>query len=211
MTEANLGRRELLAGGMAWAFSSLAGAQQSKPAKGGTGPPIWGPPYTRRELKDAQRRFGLRFPPDLYDSLLKRRFIHGPDWIGDEASVRENLAWPLQGILHDIRENDFWPAYWGVPDPSLEARIAKAEGLVAAAPRLIPLAMDMFIPEQPMERGNPVFFVFLGDVRYYAADVNDFAMRISNPGVRRPVTGARKHIPFWSELSQLKTTLPKPR
>lgn len=32
-----------------------------------------GPGYSQAELADAQKRFDLRFPPDLYDLLRSRR------------------------------------------------------------------------------------------------------------------------------------------
>ena len=209
-------RRELLFGAGALVLARGGSALQTAPSQESqtrrVRPPPWGPPYTRQELRDAERRFGVRFPPDLFEFLLQRRFARSPDWAKDEAAISELLAWPLDGILHDIERNDVWAPHWGPRPTSLEARIATAERLVNAAPKLIPLGPNHYIPETPFERGNPIFFVFLSDVRYYEANLADYFERVSAPRqLRRPVTGIRKPIPFWTEMSMLQTRPPKLR
>lgn len=198
-------RRELLMGALAFGLAPSVRAQQAGPAR-----PLWGPPYSADELRGAERRFGIRFPPDLFDFLLKRRFARAPDWTRDDAAIRELLDWPLDGILTDVERNGFWAPHWG-PRPAATAdRIAMAEKLVRAAPRLIPLGSTYFIPETPFERGNPVLFVFLSDVRHRGANLADFAERLSAGRLREPVAGTKKAIPFWTELSQVPLQLPAP-
>jgi len=211
-------RRELLIGAVAFVLAPGARAQGTqatppRPAPGGPAgpvrPPIWGPPYTRKELKDAERRFGIRFPPDVFELLMKQRFARSPDWTKDEADIRDLLAWPLEGILIDIEKNDFWAPHWGIRPASLQERLDAAQRLVKAAPKLIPLAPNIYVPQRPFRRGNPIFFVFLTDVRYYAADLADYVERVSTPGQRRPVIGPRQQIPFWTELSEVRRQPPK--
>lgn len=210
-----LSRRELLIGAVALVLAGREQAQGSSPPVGSPAgaarPPRWGPPYTRRELIDAERRFGLRFPPDLFEFLLQRRFAASPDWTRDDEDIRGLMALPLEGIQFDIYKYDFWAPYWGPRPGSMDERFATVARLVKAAPTLIPLAPDMFIPETPFERGNPIFFVFLSDVRYYSADLAAYVERLSTRNLRGPVTGARKQIPFWTELSKLRTPPPRDR
>jgi hypothetical protein len=194
-----LDRRNFLLGGMA-----LVGARSAL-AQGGTSSPHLGPPYTSQELELAERRFGIRFPPDLFQYLLKRRFVAGPDWAGGEQEVRALLGLPLEGIMFDIETNDFWAPFWGPRPATLDERHAVAQRLVASAPKLLPLAPDMFIPESPHRGGNPVFFVFLSDVRYYAANLDDYSDRLSTGRMRGPVRGPKRRIPFWTDLSEVQT------
>lgn len=169
--------------------------------------PLWGPPYSREELEDAQRRFGIVFPPDLFELLLQRRFARSPDWSKDDEAIRYLMESPLEGLLIDVERNALWPSYWGPRPADLSGRLEKAAKLVSAAPKLIPLGPNRYIPELPHERGNPVFFVFLGDVRYLAADLDDYADRLS-AGSRRLPPRSRKPIPFWTRLSEVRTQAP---
>lgn len=200
-------------GAMAFVFASGAGAQETAPSGGGqvgrVRPPLWGPGYTRQELKDAERRFDIQFPPDLFEFLLKRRFADSPDWTKDDEDIRGLLALPLEGIQFDIYKNDFWAPHWGPRPASMDERFATVERLGAAS-KLIPLTPHRYIPETPFRRGNPIFFVFLSDVRYYAANLSDYVERVSTR-VHPPVTGPRMPIPFWTEMSTLRTPQPKPR
>lgn len=170
---------------------------------------LWGPAYTREELLDAERRFGFRFPPDLFEFLLQRRFARGPDWTKDDATIRELMAFPAEGIIVDVERNDFWASGWGPRPATLEKRLAVAEKLVKAAPTLIPLSGEHYMPATPSERGNPVFSVFLTDVNYAGANIDSFAKRLETPPRQRGrVTGTRKPIPFWSELSDTRKAAP---
>jgi hypothetical protein len=206
-----LGRRELVLGGLALLAAKGAQAQGSHSTQSGRAAgrsPHWGPPYTAQELRAAEQRLGIRFPPDLFEFLLKRRFASSPDWTTDEQDVRGLLALPLEGIQFDIYKNDFWAPHWGERPASIDERFATVEKLVKAAPKLIPLAPDMFIPESPHRRGNPIFFVFLSDVRYFAANLEAYVERLATGQLRGPVTGPRMHIPFWTELSEVRPRVP---
>lgn len=77
---------------------------------------------------------------------------------------------------------------------------------MAKAPKLIPILGHRYIPEEPHERGNPVFSVYQTDVIYYGADLEDYFRRefASAPwgaGAVEP----RKRVPFWSDLVERNT------
>lgn len=214
---AMLARREIITGLLALALTSNARAQPNPSAPGAViplgpaPPPLWGPGYSREQLLHTERRFGFRFPPDLLEFLLQRRFARSPDWTKDGPKIRELLDWPLQGTLLDIERFDAWPAFWGPRPDKLEDRIRTAERLVRAAPKLIPLGPNHFMPETPHEPGNPVFRVFLSEVRYSGSTLADYVQRLTTPGaLRRPVAGAKKEIPFWTEMTKVIPPQPKP-
>src|SRR5215204_569573 len=71
---------------------------------------------TEAELRDTEIRFEFRFPPDLRALLATGLPVSDPfpDWRdGEESRLRNGLAWPLEGMCFDIRNNAFWRAEWG--------------------------------------------------------------------------------------------------
>lgn len=162
-------------------------------------PPVWGPPYSQAELDDAQRRFGLRFPPDLVALFRTKRLAQGYDWTRDDVAIREKLEWPFEGLLFDVENNDLWWPEWGARPEEPERRKAVLRAAVAAAPKLIPLYGHRFIPETPHEAGNPVFSVYQADIIYYGRDLDGYVER-EFLGKRWPVAEPVKTIRFWSEM-----------
>jgi hypothetical protein len=160
----------------------------------------WTDGYSQSELDAAQERYGLRFPADLIDLLLDRRPVDGWDWRKDDEGIREMLAHPLEGILFDVEHNNLWWPEWGSKSASAIEREAVVVSVVAAAPRLIPLIGHRYIPEEPNERGNPVFSVMQSDVIYYGSDLADYFEREFHPLPGRPAVADARYIPFWSDL-----------
>lgn len=160
----------------------------------------WGPGYTQGELEGAQERYGLRFPPDLIELLLERRLPQGWDWLKDDDRIREMLAWPLDNILWDVENCHLWWPEWG-PRPLTEQERAGIVGcVIAAAPKLIPLHAHRFIPEEPHDRGNPVFSVYQSDIIYYGSNLPDYLVREFMPrDPASPVSGPVRRIRFWSD------------
>ena len=163
----------------------------------------WTTGYTPSELDEAQEKFGLRFPPDLVALLRERRPERGYDWRQDDESIRKALRWPLEGILFDVEENDFWLPEWGHRPASGAERSELVTAAFAAVPKLIPIMGHRYIPEEPRERGNPVLSVYQTDVIYYGADLEDYFRRefASKPWEGGAVERT-KRVPFWSNLAQ---------
>jgi hypothetical protein len=160
----------------------------------------WGPGYSQGELDSAQERFGLSFPPDLVDLLLQRRLPGGWDWSKDDARIMEMLAWPLDGILWDVENAGLWWPEWGLRPSTEDERTEIVGRIVAAAPNLIPLYGHRFIPEEPSERGNPIFSVHQSDIIYYGSDLTDYLIREFVD--RRPSASMPdliRRIRFWSD------------
>jgi hypothetical protein len=161
-------------------------------------PLVWTRGFSRAALERAQELFGLTFPLDLFERLLDRRPVDGPDWT-NEAEIRERLAWPDDGQLFDVEHNGLWWPEWGARPGTAEARAEGLRQVVAAAPRLIPVFGHRYLPETPAAAGNPVFSVWQSDVILYGADLEDWAAREDDGWDHRPWPPVRE-IPFWSEL-----------
>lgn len=128
------------------------------------------------EIEDLESRFDFRFPPDLR-SFLKTAlpFWNSPRWrTGSDSDIREWLDQPIKGILFDVGHNEFWLSEWGVKPDQLSDALEIAESRVKAAPKLIPIIANRYIPGRPHEPGNPVFSVHQADVIYYGFDLDDY-------------------------------------
>jgi hypothetical protein len=61
--------------------------------------------YTEAELEDIQKRWHLRFPPDLVEEMRQRRPLRprGFDWLeASDAEIERSLAWPYESFLFDV-------------------------------------------------------------------------------------------------------------
>jgi hypothetical protein len=158
--------------------------------------------YSQTELDDVQARWGLRFPPDLVELLLKRRPLidWGDcfDWVTAEPDViKKALAWPFEGYWARVRDAGYWWPEWGEKPESASEQRARLRNIFDDAPRLIPLAGHRYIPEEPNESGNPVFSVFGADIIYYGTRLSDWLERETGGG-RTPWPSV-KEIRFWSQ------------
>ena len=75
------------------------------------------------EVVTVESQFGFRFPPDLRRSAdcLTLRSTVPRLRLGDEATLREWLDRPREGILFDIERNGLWLDEW-VGDPGHSMR-----------------------------------------------------------------------------------------
>jgi hypothetical protein len=177
------------------------------------------PGLTDAEVARTEETYGFRFPADLR-ALLQRVLplqdppppypwnvsateetplrSHFPDWRHEsEESLRERLDRPLEGILWHVRHGE-WRDWWGPQPSDLESAVETVRGLVAAAPRLIPIFGHRYLPSPPTDAGNPVFSVLETDIIYYGYDLADYlAAEFFLP---RPDSAANRPrvIPFWA-------------
>lgn len=152
------------------------------------------------EVSAAETRFGFRFPPDLR-AFLQTALPSGPrfpDWrSGDETELRDWLDLPRDGVVFDIEHNSFWLPEWGPRPGSLDEAVRAAEGLIAAAPRLIPVYAHRMMSAEPHEAGNPVFSVHQTDIIPYGFDLADYLRREFDLPGREPWPAEPRPIRFW--------------
>jgi hypothetical protein len=161
------------------------------------------------ELRTAEDAYDIRFPPDL-EELLRFALPCGrgwPDWRNAaDSNIERALQWPLEGILFDIENNDFWLKSWRERPPLLADQFAVARERIAESPRLIPIAGHRYLPQQPHAAGNPVFSVHQTDVIYYGSDLteyfaNEFSYYFRGPGAEHRISHPLRRIEFWSMLA----------
>ena len=121
-----------------------------------------------------------------------------PDWrSGDEATIREWLNVPREGVLFDIEHNDFWLDEWGCQPDSLEEALCTGSNLIAAAPKLIPIYSHRMMPDEPHLPGNPVFSVHQTDIIRYGFNLADYLRHEFRLSGREPWPDELRSIRFW--------------
>jgi hypothetical protein len=155
---------------------------------------------TDADVADVEARFAFRFPPDLR-AFLQTALPCGsgfPNWRAQtDASLRDWLDGPRQGILFDIEHSGFWLRDWGPRPDSLAEACQIASDLIAAAPKLIPIYGHRMIPDEPHLPGNPVFSVHQTDIIYYGFDLADYFRHEFKLPDREPWPERVREIRFW--------------
>jgi hypothetical protein len=165
------------------------------------------------EVLQAETAFGITFPPDLGLLLqtalpISEKF---PNWRlalhSKEAAnkIISMLEWPLEGILFDVRTNNFWHESWGDRPATCEECVAVVKQHYQAYPRLAPIYSHRYIPTRPHQGGNPVFSVYQTDVIYYGRDLpgylaNEFGITLPHSFEKPARPGVQ--IEFWSGLAE---------
>ena len=157
------------------------------------------PGLSDSQVRDVEHRYGVRFPPDLRN-FLQTAVPHGsrfPDWHSpDEERIRDWLDLPRHGIVFDVLQG-FWLAEWGERPAETEEAVRRVEGLIAAAPKLVPIYAHRMMPTEPHEAGNPVFSVHQADIIVYGRDLEAyFAVEFLGADHAEGSAGS-KPIPFW--------------
>lgn len=164
---------------------------------------------TDGEFDRVQDHFGFTFCPE-HRAFLAHVLPIGERWVdwraGDHDALAARLAWPTDGVVYDVLNNNFWPASWGqrpTEDVTAEA-VARAE--MAKLPKLIPIYSHRYLPAAPTPPGSPVFSCYQTDVVYYGDNVLDYIAHEFHSPPRHQTPDSRPHIPFWSDLAQWATS-----
>jgi hypothetical protein len=158
------------------------------------------PGLTDLEVEATEKKFNFRFPPDLRALLQTVMPVHigFHDWrAADETELRKMLDWPLQGCLFDVEHDNFWLPEWGKRPELLSDAFKIATEMIAEAPKLIPIYSHRFIPEEPLEAGNPVLSVYQMDIIYYGFDLDDYLRHEFNLPGRKEWPLRVRPIRFW--------------
>ena len=160
-----------------------------------------------QEIDAIQRLYQIKFPPDLKELLMRAlpvsdKFVNWRDLSQENINtINEKLNWPIDGIIYDIENNEFWYSSWGHrPDNLLEATmICRVE--MEKVPRLIPIYAHRYLPSEPEEIGNPIFSINQTDIIYYGEDLLSYLLiEFKIKEVEDMNYKSIKKIRFWSDL-----------
>ena len=157
------------------------------------------PGLTDAEATAIEHEFKFTFADD-HRSFLAAGVPTGrgwPDWRGDDRQrLRELLAMPVDGVLFDVAQNDFWYEGWG-PRPASGAD-AVARRYLLTAPRMIPLYAHRYLPAAMA--AHPVLSIYQTDVIVYGDDLTGWLHREFGLGAPSPEPPRRPTVPFWRDL-----------
>ncbi|MBO0803733.1 MAG: hypothetical protein J2P25_11760 [Nocardiopsaceae bacterium] len=126
-----------------------------------------------------------------------------PDWRGgDPGDLREQLGWPVQGVLFDVEHNALWHPSWGQRPADVGQALSIARRHLAHAPKMIPVYAHRYLPAGRGTHGHPVLSIWQTDIIIYGTDLanyidNDFS------GSGRSIAAdwtPPEMVPFWSDF-----------
>jgi hypothetical protein len=175
-----------------------------------------GPGLTDAEFTRIEQDYGFEFADDHRAFLTaglplnlrgtQERPWHGgwPDWRnGNPADLREQLGWPVAGVLFDIEYNNLWHPSWGRRPARLVHALGTARRRLARVPKMIPVYGHRYLPAGGGTHGHPVLSIHQTDIIIYGTDIAEY---ITNEFVRSRQFisadwGTPPMVPFWSEFA----------
>lgn len=154
--------------------------------------------------------FGISFPHDLKCFLqtalpVSTGFVNWRMALIDKETrkyINERLSWPLEGILFDVHNNEFWDDEWGEKPNDAENKTNIVEKYYKTYPPLIPIYLHRHIPAFPIEEGNPVFSVYQTDIVYYGYDlISYFCNEFNIKFLEYNTPENPKYIEFWGKMA----------
>jgi hypothetical protein len=161
----------------------------------------------QRGLRDSEfamitARYGFEFAPD------HRAFLVGglptgagwPDWRSvDHRTLRDQLAWPVEGMLFDVEHKGYWHPSWGERPTDLLDALAVAGAALVRAPQMVPLRGNRYLPSGVDCAGHPVLAMFRTDVGTAGADLAEWVTQEFGDAPA-PDKTATVTVEFWGSL-----------
>jgi hypothetical protein len=167
------------------------------------------PGLSDEELSAAQSALAIEFPVLWTDVLRvvlpvdgdasqdKRAWPDWPDWrLRNFEHVHLRVHAPIEGLLFDVENSDFWWQAWGPMPDSPTARLRVAHQRLAEVPRLVPIYGHQYVATAS---SSPVFSIVQADLWMPAITLADLPLGRDQEAVPMedwPIGG----VPFWSEL-----------
>lgn len=157
----------------------------------------WEKGLTEEEIMQCEQRWSISFPPDykLFLRILHcvdrpgkgaRYSEHNemipyykpsfPNWLSQAEYTQEALRRPLDGLLFDIKNNNFWLESWGIKPPIFTLQEELIIDKISKAPKLIPLLGHRYLLSEPQDFGNPVLSIHQSDIIIYAPNLYVFLL-----------------------------------
>lgn len=172
-------------------------------------------------IDDVQQRYSIEFPRQhrlflqtLHSTTPRQRgFSHGDgstpvprerpgfyDWNADDVQIGAALRWPLDGLVADTAEGQYWHRSWGPCPKSTAGRRERLAELIDGAPRLIPIFGHRYVVADESER---VLSVYGDDIIVYGYDLRDYLLHeledVLGIEYTRPQADL-PDIPFWQHV-----------
>lgn len=164
---------------------------------------------TNKELAVVERALGAQLPFEV--GMLLVMGVPDDDgwrdWRDDPAEQLHEWATHVRdGVVFDVRENDFWSPSFGPRPAELDKRCEVAGDAVDQLPPLFPLYRHRAVPTVAPDgfessSGNPVLSVVGTDVIQYAPDLAAWLHRDFRVPLPTWEQVGDRRFSFWSELT----------
>ncbi|MFE0510892.1 hypothetical protein [Streptomyces sp. NPDC058964] len=180
-----------------------------------TGRYEFGPGLTDAEFARIEREYGIEFADDHRAFLAAGLPVNvppeegqtwpkpWPDWRnGDPDSLRDQLGWPVEGVVLDVEHNGFWYEAWGERPADTATALATARRRLAEVPLLVPVYAHRYLPAGRGSFGHPVLSMWQTDIIYYGLDLADYIHQEFDEarGDVGETWDPRATVPFWRDL-----------
>jgi len=154
------------------------------------------PGLTDQEFAAIEDDFGFTFADDhrIFLAVGVPVGPRWPDWRTPSDALADQLRWPVDGLLFDVANNDFWYPAWGTRPEAVEAAVLEAVQRLAYAPRLVPIRGHRYLPAGRGSFGHPVLSMMQTDIVCYGRDLAAYIGR-DQESRSGPVT-----VEFWRDL-----------
>ncbi len=135
---------------------------------------------TNDEIKKIEQTYDIKFPKSLREMYqialpISKSFYNWRNF--NEANVKkikDMIKWPLEGVLFDLENNNFWDDNWG--EKPLDLLYAKQKCIeeMQKVPKLIPIYGYRYIPIMNEVDEPPIFSVYQTDVIYYGINLENY-------------------------------------
>ena len=113
------------------------------------------------------------------------------------------LEAPVDGVVADVLEHDFWPARWGPRPIGLVAARGRGAGPAGRCPDAVPLYARCYLPAAHGPASYPVLDVDRTFVTVVGRDLLHYVMRVFLAHDDAAPDARPQRVPFWSELVEL--------
>lgn len=177
------------------------------------------PGLTEEEFAKIEEFYGIVFPkalrefyaaglPVSTDPPVSSKKIIRWDWFPlwndfsekSVAMIRNQMEWPLDGVLSDVK-NGYWMKAWGERPEAMEERLEVCRAVFAErSPKLIPVYCYRYVPQMTDADDVPVLSIHGIDTIYYGSDFADY---LCNEFLRERMHEKRVPVvpvPVWHEM-----------
>ena len=116
------------------------------------------------------------------------------------------LQRPYEGIIFDVKMNNFWIKCFGEKTNDMNKNIKIALDYLnnsknEIVPKLIPIYQHRYVPCFPDIIDIPVISVMQTDIIYYGYDLEDYFEKEYHENNNKPKADLHyKDIPFWTDI-----------
>ena len=164
---------------------------------------------TIKEIETAESFYGIKFHQDHKD-FLQCGLPLGDNWYDwrnyssdNTQKIKKIIAWPLEGILYDIEENNYWCEDVGrKPKDLILAKKLFTEWFIENVPQLVPIYSHRYVCNVSNEKNAPVYSVHQTDVILYGSNISEYLAKEFQLNIEiKHQTRPKDDISFWSKLA----------